>query len=63
MAPSVCAICTNILDDTQILVSTKCHHTFHQNCVTSYLEKNPLCPICKSSINNTTLTHKETPHW
>lgn len=51
-----CIICSNPMDNTEPLVSTKCHHTFHQNCMIKYIEKTPFCPTCKTSVNNSSLT-------
>lgn len=53
---SVCTICTKYFENSETLVSTQYHHTFHQNCLNSVLETNPGCPVCKSFINNATLT-------
>lgn len=51
-----CIICSNPMDSSEPLVSTKCHHTFHQNCMTKYIDKTPCCPTCKNSVNNSSLT-------
>ncbi|KAI8124987.1 hypothetical protein CVS40_4697 [Lucilia cuprina] len=43
------------MNTSEPLVSTKCHHTFHQNCMTKYIESTPFCPTCKNSVNNSSL--------
>lgn len=53
---SICSICSNSFENSQNLISTKCHHTFHQNCLMTHLEQSSSCPICKSTVNSTTLT-------
>ncbi|XP_065365476.1 E3 ubiquitin-protein ligase TRAIP-like [Calliphora vicina] len=50
-----CMICSNPMNTSEPLVSTKCHHTFHQNCMSKYIETTPFCPTCKNSVNNSSL--------
>lgn len=52
----ICSLCSSSFDNSQNLISTNCLHTFHKDCLMPFLEKSPLCPICKSSVSNSTLT-------
>jgi hypothetical protein len=47
-----CSICENLCQKNDDLVTTRCHHTFHRNCVEMRVkEKNKLdCHICHESM-------------
>ena len=49
-----CKICEkDFLDNSSIIITTKCGHTFHENCFKNLIYKNiisPKCPICKNLI-------------
>ena len=42
---NICPICQDNLDiDT---VSTSCGHTFHRDCIMTWLRANNMCPVCR----------------
>ena len=51
-AESKCPICLDSLltDDKQELISLRCNHFFHKNCITSWCDRQQTCPICKDVI-------------
>ena len=55
---SECAICYQENKDS--CFTTKCNHTFCQDCMTKWLLTNHNCPMCRTNIVNTTTT-KFTP--
>lgn len=42
-----CTICTDCILYPE-LVSTKCGHTFHRKCLNKWLNKNNVCPNCRT---------------
>ena len=44
-----CSICLESLnsDPNQLLFTTPCSHTFHSNCIHSWVNSNNSCPICR----------------
>lgn len=42
-----CSICTDCILYPE-LVSTKCGHTFHRKCLNKWLNKNNVCPNCRT---------------
>jgi hypothetical protein len=51
-----CPICLEKLflyEDKHII--TKCNHTFHKKCITTWIIKKSNCPICRKNINNNIL--------
>ncbi|CAG9326963.1 unnamed protein product [Blepharisma stoltei] len=51
-----CSICMNDITKGQIITVLKCPHKFHSECVDTWLETKPSCPVCKKivSVNNLT---------
>lgn len=42
-----CTICMDdFIDNKSIVSTTKCGHTFHQNCLKNWIYKNIICPKC-----------------
>ncbi|KAG1330052.1 putative E3 ubiquitin-protein ligase [Cocos nucifera] len=51
---AVCCIClTNYVNNDE-LRDLPCAHYFHMECVDKWLERNALCPLCKSEVGSTT---------
>ena len=47
-----CPICLEDFINNEVLrVLPCCNHTFHENCVGSWLEINEHCPLCRTAIN------------
>lgn len=47
---SECAICLGIIGDDEDFYSTPCHHYFHQECLSRWMEENAICPICRTPL-------------
>lgn len=46
-----CSICLNkIFEDT--LKITKCNHTFHKDCIETWLITNKKCPLCRTKLKD-----------
>jgi len=42
-----CTICMeNFIDNSSIIVTTKCNHSFHEKCLKNWCFKNIICPKC-----------------
>ena len=48
--PEDCAICLLAIDAGAIIVTLRCEHTFHAECVTRWAARRATCPICRSRI-------------
>lgn len=42
-----CVICLEDFDSRAEVSTTPCSHSFHSQCITQWLEKSHLCPICR----------------
>ena len=51
-APTInCEVCHDNIKDGDILrVINTCGHSFHQECIDSWLESNHICPYCRGNI-------------
>ncbi|KAF5175540.1 Ring-h2 finger protein [Thalictrum thalictroides] len=50
--PVVCAICLeNLKVGDRCRLLPRCKHSFHSQCIDSWLLKTPSCPICRTSAN------------
>lgn len=47
---SICTICRENLGEED-LIKTKCSHTFHRNCLISWLKRNKTCPQCRTACD------------
>ena len=46
-----CPICfEDFMTGDQVMTLPKCNHSFHPACVTGWLAKNPLCPMCRANV-------------
>ena len=50
-SPEKCAICQDMMNCGETVVTLPCAHTFHGNCIYHWLRNNDDCPICRSVIN------------
>ena len=42
-----CTICMEkFVDNSSLIVTTKCNHSFHENCFKNWTYKNIICPKC-----------------
>ena len=49
--PIVCAICLVDLEDGDMTRVLKCQHTYHKDCLDSWLERRVSCPLCIRKID------------
>ena len=45
--PEKCIVCYCDFEDGEKCIQLHCKHLFHPDCIIKWLEKNPLCPVCK----------------
>lgn len=50
----VCTICNDTSKDTEI-IETQCRHQFHKACLSSWLDSNETCPICRHQCSKAIL--------
>lgn len=43
----ICIICQEIIETEDIIREIKCNHSFHINCIDTWLSENKKCPLCK----------------
>ncbi|XP_031478831.1 E3 ubiquitin-protein ligase ATL59-like [Nymphaea colorata] len=49
---SICAICRNRIEDSELLLLLpKCGHSFHVSCTQYWLEGHAVCPVCSQNID------------
>ena len=46
-----CVVCLNDITTNHIVRKIKCGHSFHIDCIDTWLEKNDTCPICKYKLS------------
>ena len=44
------AICLDDMGAYQGIHKTRCHHLFHQSCVSLWLQRGGTCPLCRSDV-------------
>ncbi|CAG9322908.1 unnamed protein product [Blepharisma stoltei] len=45
-----CCICMSDIVESQLITKINCVHTFHSECIDTWLETRAVCPICKVKI-------------
>lgn len=45
-----CVICQDDIEKNDIIRTVKCAHSFHLNCIDTWLSENKKCPTCKYEI-------------
>lgn len=54
-----CVIClVEFNAEDKVVTLPRCEHTFHSECVGVWLQKKPLCPMCRGNIRNSMLDFK-----
>jgi DNA-directed RNA polymerase subunit RPC12/RpoP len=49
-----CSICMGHMEKDEIVTELKCCHTFHTECINTYLKNyNYKCPICRAEVGKT----------
>lgn len=50
---SICSICRDTYEPSQIKTILPCSHEFHQDCLFQWFKSNNSCPMCRSEIATT----------
>ncbi|CAL4961138.1 unnamed protein product [Urochloa decumbens] len=45
-----CAVCLQDFGADETLRAMPCSHAFHQHCVSQWLRRNPVCPLCRHRL-------------
>lgn len=45
-----CAICMNVIENNDETMVTPCHHAFHKECLTRWMQEQMICPICRAAL-------------
>ena len=45
-----CPICMDVLDDEKVIRATPCNHTFHEQCLSGWLNVSRCCPMCRFDL-------------
>ena len=43
----ICSVCMEEFSLGQRAVAMRCQHTFHENCIVTWLLKKKCCPVCR----------------
>ncbi|TMW62860.1 hypothetical protein Poli38472_005478 [Pythium oligandrum] len=54
-----CLICRCGFEDGEEIKSLPCFHSYHSDCIDSWLSLNQVCPVCQFSIDNMHHSHPE----
>ncbi|KAI4326693.1 hypothetical protein MLD38_031980 [Melastoma candidum] len=55
-----CAVClSGFLDEDRLRLLPGCGHAFHLNCIDAWLLSNSTCPLCRSSLVDSTVPRSE----
>ncbi|CAL4896941.1 unnamed protein product [Urochloa decumbens] len=47
---SECAVCLQDFDPEETLRAMPCSHAFHQQCISDWLRRNGVCPLCRHEL-------------
>ena len=50
MEDAICAICRENTQKGESVRALTCHHTFHQNCIDTWLKDKLICPVCRHPL-------------
>lgn len=45
-----CVICMGNIEEEDSVMTTPCHHSFHEECLSRWMEEQMICPICRSHL-------------
>lgn len=45
-----CSICIDEFEKGDKVISLKCNHIYHKDCILKWFEKSKFCPICRSEL-------------
>ncbi|KAG7028833.1 RING-H2 finger protein ATL16, partial [Cucurbita argyrosperma subsp. argyrosperma] len=56
---SECSVCLSEFgEDETVRIIPICSHLFHIDCIDIWLQNNPNCPLCRTTISSSTLFHR-----
>ncbi|ESN96885.1 hypothetical protein HELRODRAFT_127547, partial [Helobdella robusta] len=55
---SECVICKEQLMESSCVKEFPCYHVFHDDCINSWLDVKPFCPICRDFIAVDPIDHR-----
>lgn len=47
---TTCPICLDEINENDDYLTTPCNHTFHKNCILTWLADNGTCPVCRDKL-------------
>ena len=53
-----CSICTELFDASAAISAVPCGHTFHDHCVTRWLQESETCPQCRQPCKRNRVIHR-----
>ncbi|CAN0912319.1 Putative RING-H2 finger protein ATL49 [Linum grandiflorum] len=60
--PFDCAVCLSEFEpDDKLRLLPNCSHAFHMDCIDTWLLSHSTCPLCRSSLNNRSNNHSNSP--
>ena len=45
-----CSICMTLIEEGDETMSTPCHHGFHKECLSRWMQEQMICPICRARL-------------
>ncbi|OHS98312.1 hypothetical protein TRFO_35247 [Tritrichomonas foetus] len=48
-----CTICMVVIEEGEETMVTPCHHAFHKDCLSRWMQEQMICPICRTTLPNT----------
>ncbi|XP_039759833.1 E3 ubiquitin-protein ligase TRAIP-like isoform X2 [Pararge aegeria] len=51
----LCTICSDLVNQADNLIVTKCGHIFHHNCLSKWIERSKSCPQCRNKVTESGL--------
>lgn len=48
-----CSVCLENFEIFESLCRLQCHHSFHRQCLQSWVRRNPSCPMCRQEVQPT----------
>ena len=47
-----CPICLEPIENEKHSTTLKCNHKYHKLCLNMWLDRNPICPLCRIDVIN-----------
>ena len=52
LPPNLCHVCRKEIEPGMKVRMLPCQHKFHALCLTAWLKRYPLCPMCKTNVRS-----------